>query len=58
MNENRSVQEFVKKSQALRVIQSCTSSVKGNCRGNIDIDPTELTSLRRRASGRLDSTTL
>ena len=55
MNENPSVNEFLKNSQALRVIQSCASTVKGNCRGNTDVDPNELTPLHRRTRGRNDS---
>ena len=34
VNENPNSQEFFKNSQALRVIQACSTSVKGNCRGN------------------------
>ena len=55
VNENPSVNEFLKNSQALRVIQSCASTVKGNCRGNTDVDPNELTPLHRRTRGRNDS---
>lgn len=53
VNENPNVQEFLKNSQALRVIQACSSSIKGNCRGNMDVDPTEHKKLRRRSRGRL-----
>ena len=51
VNENPNVQEFQKNSQALRVIQACTNSIKGNCRGNKDIDATEHTPLPRRSRG-------
>ena len=51
VNENPNVQEFYKNSQALRVIQACSTSVKGNCRGNTDIDESELfPKLKRRKS--------
>ena len=49
VNENPNVQEFQKNSQALRVIQASASSVKGNCRGNKEIDPMECTPLHRRS---------
>ena len=38
VNENPNVKEFLKNTQALRVIQSCTGAVRGNCRGNRDDD--------------------
>ena len=41
VNENPNVQEFQKNSQALRVVQACTLSVRGNCRGNVDVDVAE-----------------
>ena len=50
VNENPNAQEFFKNSQALRVIQACSTSVKGNCRGNTDVDATEQTPLQRRNS--------
>ena len=53
VNENPNVKEFQKNSQALRVIQASTSSIKGNCRGNTDVDPTEHTPLRRRSRDQL-----
>ena len=49
VNENPSVYEFQKNSQALRVIQANTVSVRGNCRGNVEVDPSEHTPLRRRS---------
>ena len=48
VNENPSVYEFQKNSQALRVIQASTVSVRGNCRGNVEVDPSEHTPLRHR----------
>ena len=33
VNENPNVAQFLKNTQALRVIQTCTGSVRGNCRG-------------------------
>ena len=50
VNENPNVHEFPKNTQALRVIQACASSVKGNCRGNTDVDVTGLTPLRKRST--------
>ena len=50
-HENPNVQEFVKNTQALRVIDSyCTGMVKGNCRGNRSSSSTdkENTPLHRR----------
>ena len=37
-HENPSVAEFVKNTQALRVINSTCSGIKGNCRGNNDVN--------------------
>ena len=50
VNENPNVQEFQKNSQALRVVQACLQSVKGNCRGNVEVDRVECEHLRRRNS--------
>jgi hypothetical protein len=33
VNENPNAAEFVKNTQSLRVVNSCSSSIKGNCRG-------------------------
>ena len=32
------MKEFLKNTQALRVIQTCTGSVRGNCRRNDDLE--------------------
>ena len=50
VNENPNVQEFQKNSQALRVVQACTLSVRGNCGGNVDVDVAEHAPLHRRNS--------
>jgi len=50
VNENPSVQEFQKNSQALRIVQACSQSIRGNCRGNRDVDSTEAAPLQRRNS--------
>ena len=50
VNENPNSQEFYKNSQALRVVQACSTSIKGNCRGNTDVDASELLPLKRRKS--------
>ena len=50
VNENPSVNEFHKNSQALRVVQAYTLSVRGNCRGNVDVAAEEHTPLCRRNS--------
>ena len=53
VNENPNVKEFLKNTQALRVIQMCTGSVRGNCRGNDDLqelDQKESAPLSRRPS--------
>ena len=50
VNENPNVQEFQKNSQALRIVQACTLSVRGNCRGNVDVDVAEHAPLHRRNS--------
>ena len=50
VNENPNMQEFQKNSQALRVVQACLQSVKGNCRGNVEVDRVECEHLRRRNS--------
>ena len=50
VNENPNAQEFLKNSQALQVIQACSTTVKGNCRGNTDVDATEQTLLQHRNS--------
>lgn len=50
VNENPNVQEFHKNSQALCVVQACAASIKGNCRGNADIDPDEHSPLCRRTT--------
>ena len=47
-NENPNVQQFYKYSQALRVIQTYTTSVRGNCRGDTCFDPSSDLPLRRR----------
>ena len=47
------MKEFLKNTQALRVIQMCTGSVRGNCRGNDDLqelDQKESAPLSRRPS--------
>ena len=49
-SKNPNSQEFFKNSQALRVIQACSTSVKGNCRGNTDVDAAEQTRLQCRNS--------
>lgn len=49
-SENPNAKEFFKSSQALCVVQVCSASVKGNCRGNKDVDVSETTPLRRRNS--------
>ena len=38
VNENPNVSQFLKNTQALRVVQTYTGSVRGNCRGNKDGD--------------------
>ena len=48
MNDIPNSQEFYKNSQALRVVQACSVSVKGNCRGNTDVDSSELMPLKCR----------
>ena len=37
MNENPSTSEFIRNTQALRVIGSTCSNIRGNCRGGVDI---------------------
>ena len=49
-NENPSVKEFLKNTQALRVVQACSNSIRGNCRGNVHVDQAENTPLIRRSS--------
>ena len=50
MNDNPSAVQFYKNAQALRVTRACTLSVKGNCRGDKEIDETECQQLNRRKS--------
>ena len=45
-----SIRVHAENSQALRVIQACSTSVKGNCRGNTDVDAAEQTCLQHRNS--------
>lgn len=42
VNENPNVAQFLKNTQALRVVQTCTGSVRGNCRGNQDGDSSSM----------------
>lgn len=48
VNDNPNVQEFLKNSQALRVVQASSVNVKGNCRGNQELDFMESQPLPRR----------
>ncbi len=42
VHENPNVQDFIKNTQALRVVGNCTDTVKGNCRGNKSREPLDL----------------
>ena len=50
MNDNPNAAQFFKNSQALRVAQACSISIKGNCRGDKQVDEAECQQLRRRKS--------
>ena len=50
VNENPNVQEFMKNTQALRVINGmCPSVTRGNCRGNTEQQTFDMTPLRKRS---------
>ena len=54
VNENPNVSEFIKNTQALRVVNSTCSSIRGNCRHplknkeNFDLDNTPLNKRKRK----------
>ncbi len=54
VNENPSVAEFAKNTQALRIVNSTCATVRGNCRGgkekadNIEVDNTPLNKRRKK----------
>ena len=50
VNDNPNAAHFFKNSQALRVAQACSISIKGNCRGDKQVDEAECQQLRRRKS--------
>ena len=48
VNEHSSVQEFIKNTQALRVMKIAKISIKGNCRENTIIDQDECCPIKKR----------
>ena len=50
VSDNPTVDQFFKNAQAPRVASACATSIKGNCRGNKDIDKAQHQKLNRRKS--------
>ena len=48
VNENPSMQEFLRNTQALRVIKMASISVKGNCREDATVDENECCPIKKR----------
>ena len=59
VNENPNAQEFLKNTQALRVINGmCPSVTRGNCRGNTEQQKLDVTPLHKRSRPRPKKLTL
>ena len=52
VNENPNSRDFLKNTQALRVINGVCRTVKGNCRGSTDVCPTLRAPLQKRSRKR------